>query len=1275
MIKEENGILRFGKLKFDVQQRKLWIGGKLKHLQPKQRDILLYLLKNYQKVSTKDELLDSVWKDTFVTEERLTKTVSDLRKFFGEGIGNPIENIQREGYKINLNFFLYTNQMPCPWIGLEYYDESRKDYYYGRKKDIDRVINKLKINPLLLTLTGTSGVGKSSLVRAGVIPKLKAGAIEGSAEWNYLSLRPKNNPLRELSIKIASLKYSISELTEETIDRIINSLNNNPKTIIQELEDVQAKGIFLFIDQIEELLSSETSKNEASKFAEAILELSKNNKITKATIINLRRDFYNQFCDKYKEWSPIITENMVEIQEMTDDQLKEVIDEPPNLVGLSLEEGLSDKIVTDIASDKISHSGVLPLLSNFLVELFKHKDNENRITFSHYIHSGGVENSMSRYADDVFNSLTGEQKPIAETLLLLLSDPGERPELDSCKPVAEEKLLSRFPEQTEEIQNVIQVLVKKRILVNRTDSITKESIIEIPHASLIKNWSKIQKLLSEKRRAIRFAETMERKTDLWLKSDKNSDELLKGTQLETALELYDEYIGLIGENEKDFYNASISAKKDEDRKQYNEKQKEKRFRIAKWGSVSLIVIFCAGLLYFLWVTNKSNAAKTAADALTELDKNPANALKLAIQAVEMEETPDSIAILQAAITSSRLQKSLKGHTGALTTIAISSDGKFLITSSRDNTGRIWDRESGQLLHKLEGHTKAVECATFSPDGKYAITSSSDGTVRVWNVLDGKEIKKIESEQNGVNNVAISPDGKFLLTAGENDTAVVWDFASRERLFVLPHPKESNKNLGLNSAVFSPDGRLIATGSGDKTSIIWDASSGKPIKTLRHPDSVLNLAFSPDGKILITACRDGVARIWNIEDWSLQSALSGHQGQINCVAFDSTGERLATASIDRTAIIWDWRKGKILLSLKGHTGTVTSAVFSSDGRFVYTSSGDTESGIWKIKEDFVFRPIEGHPQVVYETSYSRDGKKILTASQDTTVYIRKAESGELLVTIPHASAVRSAKFSPDTKTIATATEDGKIHLWETETGKINKEFQGHTDPIYSLAYDPTGKILASGGKDGTVKLWDGASGKEIISFEKSSEIDSDITRLAFSPDSKTLVASSKDRSVKFWEVETSKALDPWLIGTGVINSVSFDIDNNKILVAGNDKSLRVWDNQEKKQVSVLLGHTEKVNYAEYSPDGKFIVSASADNTVRVWSSRLQRELYRIEILPVDIQNNLNNQNPEVLYASFSPDGKDIIYSTNYGSVKIIRCPICSISNEELLNKAKGILPRD
>jgi DNA-binding winged helix-turn-helix (wHTH) protein len=750
MVQEKDGIYKHGKFKLDHNQREVWVGDELKNLQEKQYEVLLYLVKNSNRVVEKEELFNSVWGDVIVQEHRLNRIATELRSILGGT--EAIKNKAKVGYKFNPDFFL--DQIPCPWRGFRFYDEANKDFFCGREEDVNKIINKLQTNPFFLTLTGPSGVGKTSLVKAGLIPKLKREGI--SSRWKFLSLRPTHRPLFELARKIASIKHPGSSLTDEIIDPIIENLRIDHKSIIQELNETTELKLFLFVDQIETLLSKEITDSEADIFAEFLLELSEIKQVTQAIVLGLRRDFYDEFCKRFNKLLVLITENLVPIEELSETQLKRVIDEPARLSGLDIEEGVSDQIVEELLIEKNNERrdsplGILPLLSNFLVELFGYREG-NLITFRSYFSSGKIENSISRYAEEVFEDLSN--KPLAEKLLILLVNVGESPSNDSCKPVTVSEILGQFEEKDkEEVQIIIQELIEKRLLISWNDP---QKNVELPHASLIKNWTKIQSLLSNKRRAIRFAETLKRKTGIWLERDKDPDELMKGSELQTAIELHEQYISLIGVGQKEekFFNASVSAKSDREKRELQEKKRKARYKNTIWGLSGIIGVVFIGLIYFLWVNNKANAAKTAADALTELDKNPAKALKLAIQAVEMDETPDTVAVLQAAITSSRLWKSLKGHIATLTAIAISNDGKFLITSSRDNTARIWDRESGQLIHILTGHEKAVECATFSPDGKYALTSSSDGTARVWEVSSGKEIKKIESRQKGVNNVAI-----------------------------------------------------------------------------------------------------------------------------------------------------------------------------------------------------------------------------------------------------------------------------------------------------------------------------------------------------------------------------------------------------------------------------------------------------------------------------------------------------------------------------------------
>src|SRR5271166_1909826 len=316
------------------------------------------------------------------------------------------------------------------------------------------------------------------------------------------------------------------------------------------------------------------------------------------------------------------------------------------------------------------------------------------------------------------------------------------------------------------------------------------------------------------------------------------------------------------------------------------------------------------------------------------------------------------------------------------TAAFSPDGKRVVTVSDDKTARVWDADTGKPLASLQGHTQSVRSAAFSPDGKRVVTVSDDKTARVWDANSGKPLAPLQGHTVQVLIAAFSPDGKRVVTASADKTARVWDADSGKTLA----PLQGHTDQVLTAA-FSPDGKRVVTASYDKTARVWDADSGKPLACLQgHAAPVLTAAFSPDGKRVVTASFDKTARVWDAESGTLLAPLRGHTNEVFSAAFSPDGERVVTASFDKTARVWDAGSGQTLASLQGHTATVYSAAFSPDGERVVTASDDNTARVWDADSGNTLASLQGHKAPVYSAAFSPDGKRVVTASYDNTARV-------------------------------------------------------------------------------------------------------------------------------------------------------------------------------------------------------------------------------------------------------------------------------------------------
>jgi WD40 repeat protein len=295
---------------------------------------------------------------------------------------------------------------------------------------------------------------------------------------------------------------------------------------------------------------------------------------------------------------------------------------------------------------------------------------------------------------------------------------------------------------------------------------------------------------------------------------------------------------------------------------------------------------------------------------------------------------------QQCLGDERKERTLAGHSQAVTSVAFSPNGKQLATASWDKSIKLWDVAEGREVLSLKGHTENVFSVVFAPDGKTLVSSSADGKVKLWDRATGKELRTL---QDHAPSIAFTPDGKTLLTTGNYESKLnFWDLDTGSLRVSLDGAHYGNGGIGVAS-----DGKTAVTGA-DKAVKIWDLVSRKRIHTLRGFGSlVLCVAFSPDGKLVASGDGEDKVKIWDVATGQQRATIEGHVGHVDCVAFAPDGEVLAWGGLFNRVQLWDVAKSRKITTLAGHTDSVDALAFSPDGKTLATGSSDSTVRLWDL----------------------------------------------------------------------------------------------------------------------------------------------------------------------------------------------------------------------------------------------------------------------------------------------------------------------------------------
>ncbi|MFL6125130.1 helix-turn-helix domain-containing protein [Actinophytocola sp.] len=1082
----------------------------------------------------------------------------------------------------------------CPYPGLAAFQPGDAARFHGREALTEDLVSSVR-ERRFVAVFGASGSGKSSLIRAGLIARLRA-------ERPVVLFTPGAHPLDECAARVATLAGSSAATLRRELDENPRALH---MTLLQALTgDAEP---LLVVDQFEEVFTLCTDTDERARFIQALLTAVQAENSRTRVVIGVRADFYAH-CADHPELVKALRNAQVLVGQMSTDELRRAVSQP----AIDTENTLETALLARVIADAAGRPNVLPLVSHALRETW-YRRRGNTLTLAGYEASGGIHHALARTAENVYTSLTGHQRRQARDVVLRLIALGDGTD-DTKRRVRRDELPAGAAD-------VLDSLVDARLVTVDAET------VELTHEALLDAWPRLRRWIDEDRAALLVHQQLVDAALTWEREDHDAGVLYRGSRLAAAREWAERHHDDIRRDPRVQRFLATSARRQ------NRARLLGRATVALLAVLTLVASFAA--VYAMRQRDAAQAERdravaihTATEAEQVRDTDVSLAAQLTLAAHRLQQTPETRSDLLD--TENRpLSSVLDGGTGTVFGLAFSPDGRTMATAGDDGAIRLWNvADPGHAVlwrRPLTGHTGRVFWLAYSPDGRTLASAGRDRTVRLWNVADPAHAVSAGTPLTGhtddVYSVAFSPDGRTLLSASRDRTLRLWNVADPAGAAPLGGPLVGHTDA-VASATFSPDGRTIASAGHDRTVRLWNVTDlahpvpwGPPL--IGHTDTVYATAFSPDSHTLASVGNDRTVRLWNVTDPAnatpLGQPLTGHTDTVYAVAFSHDGRILATAGADHVVRLWNTSSpaGAVPLGrpLTGHTGYVYWLAFSPDGHTLASVGADHMVRLWHLPRTVLI----GQSSYVNGVAFSPDGHTLASASTDHTVWLwnvtNPADPAALGKPLTgNTNAVNQVTFSPDGHTLASAGRDRTVHIWDVRDPghpvPWRQPLTGHTGPVTHVAFSPDNRILASASSDGTVRLWDVTDmtslGRPLTGHT------GDVTWLAFSPDGHTLASASSDDTVRLWDLRdpahvTSRKIS---VNTGGVLGVAFSPDGHTLATADNDHTVRLWrtTGNPVQLGQSLVGHTSFVYRVAFSGDGATLASTSDDGTIRLWNVR-------------------------------------------------------------------------
>jgi WD40 repeat protein/energy-coupling factor transporter ATP-binding protein EcfA2 len=1119
----------------------------------------------------------------------------------------------------------------CPFRGLQVFEQEHARFFFGREALTQHLVEQLREDRFLAVI-GPSGSGKSSLVRAGLVPQVRAGALSASDRWPIVLFKPGPHPLETLAARLLPhLGAGTDPLAARgsllaTLQRDERGLHGAVQVALASAPD--SLRLLVAVDQFEELFTLCRDESARAGFIANLLYASAIAGGQTVAVVTMRADFFGK-CAAYPELAARLAERDVLVEPMSEEDLRQTMEGPAQAVGLHFEKGLVDTILDDLGNEP----GTLPLLQHTLWKLWEQRRG-GWMTTDAYHELGGVKGALAQWADEIYEKkLTPAQREAARRMLLRLTQPGEGTEDTRRRAM----LVELMPAEGEpaDVEAAVRELAAARLLTTDKDEQGSE-IVDVAHEALIRGWPRLQKWIDESRAALRTHRRLTEAAREWKEHHRDESYLYRGAWLATAEEWAEGHADDMNPLEREFLEASVTLRDEElleaegqrqreleaarllaeeaearrraeaERAQEAEmREREQAEAAARLGrramllaEVGLVAVALAIVAFVLFgVANQARktadrergtaerrsrealARQLAAQALVNLETRPQCSLLLAVEAISSTLEVDGSRIPAAEQS---LRQVLAGTGGIpvrgprswATAVALSPDGHWLATAwdFYDNVW-LWDvtnPTSEPII--LRGHEGWIKTIAFSPDSRWLATGSRDGTTRLWNMT------------------APDPAAEPIILDGQH-----WGTVT--------------------ARVFSPDGRwLVTTDVLDNTVGLWDVTAPdpatQPIVLHTYEYGIEIVASSPKGHWLATTAGiDKAVRLWDMTapDPSAEPLiLSGHRLGVKALAFSSDEHWLVTTGeLDHTIRLWDMTAPDPAahhVILHEYESGVEAVAFSPDGHWLAAGGLEDTVRLWDMNApDPTADPIVlyGHESSVVSVAFSPDGRWLATGSRDDTVRLWDVTTPdpacESVVLRRREGLYWAIAFSPDSRWLVTRTGP-TLYLWDVTAPDPAAEpvvLRGHEDVISAIVFTPDGRWLATGSHDHTARLWDLANlGVEPVVRRGQA--------LAFSPDGHWLATGDWDDTTRLWDM-TGLAAEPVVLSghrLGV-RDIAISPDGRWLATGGRDDMVRLWEVTNPAAEPITLGrHWGLHEVTGFSLDERWLATVS-EGTVYLW----------------------------------------------------------------------------